>query len=84
MEGKEIEKTNEEKDLSIIVDTNLKFVQHINTKVKKANQMLVIIKRTFTFMDNEMLLILFKRLVRPHLKYGNSVWSVINKKMKYF
>ena len=35
MEGKEIEKTNEEKYLGIIVDSNLKFVQHINTKVKK-------------------------------------------------
>ena len=44
-------KTNEKKDLGIIVDSNLKCVQHINTKVKKANQMLGIIKRTFTFMD---------------------------------
>ena len=80
MEGKEITKTDEEKDLGIIVDTNLKFVQHINTKVKKANQMLGIIKRSFSFMDKEMLLILFKSLVRPHLEYGSSVWSVIYKK----
>ena len=35
MEGKKIMKTIEEKDLGIIVDTNLKFVQHINTKVRK-------------------------------------------------
>ena len=68
MEGKEIMKTNEEKHLGIIVDTNLKFVQHINTNVEKANQMLGIIKRSFSFMDKEMLFILFKSLVRPHLE----------------
>ena len=31
-------------------------------------------------MDKEMFLTLYKSLVRPHLEYGSSVWSVIFKK----
>jgi hypothetical protein len=40
------------------------------------------IKRSFDFMDKDMFLILFKSIVRPHLEYGSSVWSVIYKKKK--
>jgi hypothetical protein len=31
-------------------------------------------------MDKEMFLQLFKSLVRPHIEYGSTVWSVANKK----
>ena len=31
-------------------------------------------------MDKDIFLTLFKSIVRPHLEYGNSVWSVIYKK----
>ena len=60
LHGREKMKTSEGKNLGIIVDTNLKFVQHINTKVKTASQMFDIINRSLNFMDKEMLLILFK------------------------
>ena len=42
--------------------------------VNKANQMIGIIKRTFTFLDKDILLKLYKAIVRPHLEYGNTVW----------
>jgi hypothetical protein len=48
--------------------------------VFQANQRLGMIKRSFDFMDKDMFLTLFKSIVRPHLEYGNSVWSVIYKK----
>jgi hypothetical protein len=41
------------------------------------------IKRSFDFMDKDMFLILFKSIVRPHLEYGSSVWSVIYKKRSH-
>ena len=72
--------TTEEKHLGIIVDNKLKFSQHISSKVKKAHQMLGIIRRSFSHLDKDMLLVLYKSLVRPHLEYGSSVWSTINKK----
>jgi hypothetical protein len=40
MEEKNITKSDEEKDLGIIIDGKLKFRQHINIQTKKANQKL--------------------------------------------
>ena len=64
----------EEKDLGVIFDRQLKFDKHIHNAVTKANQMLGIIKRSFTFLDKDMLTRLYKSLVRPHLEYANAVW----------
>jgi hypothetical protein len=47
MEEKNITKSDEEKDLGIIIDGKLKFRQHINIQTKKANQKLGMIKRSF-------------------------------------
>ena len=80
MAGDEITKSTEEKDLGITIDNKLKFQQHISIQVKKANQKLGIIYRSFSHMDKEMFLVLYKSLVRPHLEYGSTVWSVICKK----
>ncbi|KAK3101483.1 hypothetical protein FSP39_003928 [Pinctada imbricata] len=80
MAGKEITKINNEKDLGIIIDNELKFQTHICTQVKKANQILGLIKRSFSYLDEEMFLTLYKSLVRPHLEYGSNIWSVIYKK----
>jgi hypothetical protein len=52
----------------------------INQQTKKENQRLGMIKRSFDYMDKDMFLTVFKSIVRPHLEYGSSVWSVIYKK----
>ena len=80
MEGEEITRSSEEKDLGINIDDKLKFQSHISIQVKKANQKLGLIRRSFTYMDTEMFLTLFKSLVRPHLEYGSNFWAVIYKK----
>ena len=80
MEDEDISSSNTEKDLGIHIDSKLKFQTHISTQVKKANQKLGLIKRSFSYMDKEMFLTLYKSLVRPHLEYGNNIWSVIYKK----
>ena len=70
-----LEKCEEEKDLGITFDANLKFDIHISNIVKKANQMLGLIRRTFTFRNKSIFLKLYKSLVRSHLEYGNVVWN---------
>ena len=62
------------------MDKALNFSEHINSKVNKANRNLGIIYRTFTFMDKEMFLILFKSLVRPRLEYAVTVCALLYKK----
>ena len=46
----------------------------------KANRIMGMIKRSFTCIDKEMFICLFKSLVRPHLEYINAVWSPWYKK----
>ena len=57
-----------QKDLGVITDKDLKFTEHINSKIKVANRNLGLIFRTFTYLDKDMFLNLYKSLVRPHLE----------------
>ena len=78
----ELEKVKKEKDLVVIIDQNLTFRDHINSKVNIANRNLGIIFRTFTYIDEEMFLNLFKSIVRPHIEYATPIWSLLYKKDK--
>ena len=74
-----LKKINEEKDLGVTVDSNLTFKKHISQKIAKANSMLFLIKNCFKHLDQEMLKLLFKSIVRPHLEYASNVWNPIHK-----
>ena len=39
-----------------------------------------LIRRSFSYMDETTLLMLYKALVRPHLEYANSICNPYNKK----
>ena len=47
-----------------------------------ANRNLGIIYRTFTYLNPEMFLSLYKSIVRPHLEYASVIWSPLYKKDK--
>ena len=70
-----LEEVDYEKDLGILIDSQLKFHQHTAAAVKKANQILGIIKRSFALLDEFSLPLLYKSMVRPHLEYGNVIWG---------
>ena len=76
----ELETVKSEKDLGVTIDCNLSFRDHINSKVNLANRNLGIIFRTFTFLDEETFLHLYKSLVRPHVEYSTPNWSPYYKK----
>ena len=57
----------EERDLEIIVQSNLKVSSQCVKVVKTANKILGMIKRTFTSRDKDIIVSLYKTLVRPHL-----------------
>ena len=56
------------------MDEHLSFDQHISAKVKKANSMSAIIRRTFQHLDHKAFIPLYKTFVRTHLNYASSVW----------
>lgn len=53
---------------------------HIAYTVSKANKILGLIKRSFSYRDGQLLKQLFTSLVRPHLEYGNVAWHPYYKK----
>ena len=73
--NKELENTSEVKHLGIIVDKNFRFLNHVIDKINKANQIMGIIRRTMVYINNHNFNQIYTSLVRPHLKYGNVVWS---------
>ena len=76
----DIENIKSEKDLGVFFDNELKFNEHIAIKVKKANQALGMIRNTFSCLDKEIFLPLYKSFVRPHLEYASVIWSPTYKK----
>ena len=64
-----------EKDLGVIIDSELNFDSHITSKINKANSVAGLIRRTMQFLDADSFRLLFTALVRPHLEYANSVWN---------
>ena len=47
----------------------------ISAKVRKANAIVGLIRRTFSFLDCRMFKKLYTTFVRPHLEYAQAVWS---------
>ena len=64
----------------VTFDRTSRFDNHILNCVNKASRMLGLLKHTFTFMDKEMFLPLYKTLIRPHLEYATVAWSPFLKK----
>ena len=69
------------RDLGVIIDTNLKFQEHINLIMKQANQRANLIHRYFLSKDSLNLTRGFKIYVRPLLEYDSSVWTPHNKNL---
>ena len=72
---RELEHVFEEKDLGVVMDSNLNFEDHIISKVNKANSIMGLIRRSFSFLDGNLFKKLYISFVRPHLEYAQAVWS---------
>ncbi len=60
--------------MGVLIDDELKFHKHVSAAVSKANQTLGIVKRTFDALNKELVPIVYKHQVRPHLENGNAIW----------
>ena len=61
----------------VTFDPTLTFSRHVGIIVNKANRILGVIKRSFTYMDADMFNVLYTTLVRSHLEYTNCIWNPI-------
>jgi len=74
IDGKSVKVVTEEKDLGIIVNKDLKVAHQCAVATKAANRILGLVKRTFSSRRKDIIVRLYKSLIRPHLEYCMSVW----------
>jgi hypothetical protein len=70
-----LESSMAERDLGVIVQSDLKWRQQVEAASSKANQILGSLRRTFQHNSLELWKILYKTYVRPHLEFAVSVWN---------
>ena len=75
-----LQQVTEDKDLGVTFCETMKLGKHILNCVNKANKIIGVVKRSFTFMDKDMFIQLYKALLRQHLKYTTVVWNPYLKK----
>ena len=66
---------NDMKDIGVIMDSDLKFEKHINSKIDTANKILGIIRRSFMYLSAEIFIPLYKAMVRSHFDYAMVIWN---------
>lgn len=75
IEGTMLNSVTLQKDLGITVTNNLKWETHIIEIVKRANSLLYMIRKAFSYITAGLFLKLYKTYVRPLLEYGYQIWS---------
>ena len=73
---------DQEKHLGVTMDKELTFRQNADLTVSKANRIMGLIRRSFTYLDKRSFAMLFKALVRPIPEYNNTGIHVSNLSMR--
>ena len=73
--GNQLENLDNFRDLGIKIDSKLKFHIHTNTVVRKAYRVLGLICKSFECKDSDVMVKLYKTLVRPIIEYNNVLWG---------
>ena len=75
-----IEKSLVERDLGLMVSSDLKWVTQVDKATKSAKAIIAQIKNSFSYFDAELVRLLYVTLVRPHLEFAVPVWNPYLKK----
>ena len=82
MQGRHLSTVETVRDLGVYISSNLKSASHCYEASCKANKMLGLVKRTIKHRSPDLMVRLYKSLVRPHLQYCSPAWSPHNRKDK--
>ena len=75
LEGSDLENVESIKYLGVTITSDLRWNTHESNVCTKANRTLGFLKRNLYFCPQEVKEAAYKRLVRPVLDYGSSVWD---------
>ena len=71
----ELPQTLSEKDLGVTITNNFTWTTHIDISIKKAHSVMAWIMRVIIAKKPQIMLQLYKTLVRPHLEYCVQLWN---------
>jgi len=83
MNGHQLATVTEERDLGVQLTSDMKPSRQCQLAYSTASKVLAMIGRTMTYKSLDVLLRLYKSLVRPHLAFCISVWSPYYSKDKH-
>ena len=75
LDGIALDSVQSETDLGVDVSCNLKWDDHIKSSLSKANKMMAWVSRNVICKTKEVMSIIYRYLIRPHLEYCVQVWS---------
>ena len=75
-------RTTQEKDLGVTFSADMKVSEHCRIASSKGNKMLWLIMRTIMCKEKQLMVPLYKAIVRPHLEYWIQAWRPYRKKDK--
>ena len=78
----QLEIANETKQLGVILQSNLKFYNHIQSKTRRAIQQLGMIKRVLYGAPEKPKLLACTTLFRQHVEYASTVWDLSTKQLQ--
>ena len=73
-------RTTQEKDLGVTFSAGMKVSEQCGIAASKGSQILGLIRRTITYKEKQLIVPLYKAIVRPHLEYCIQAWRLYRKK----
>ena len=73
-------RNTQEKDWGLTFSADMKVSEQCGIAASKGNKMLWLIRRTITYKEKQLILPLYKAIVRPHLEYCIQAWRPYRKK----
>ena len=73
-------RTTQEKDLGVTFSADIKVSEQCGIAASKGNKTLGLIRRTIMYKEKQLIVPLYKAIVRPHLEYCIQAWRPYHKK----
>ena len=80
LDGNQIISVSLQRDLGIIISSDLRWDHQVNENCKKASKVLGMIARNFMHKTRNIILPLYETLIRLHLEYGVQFWGTTLRK----
>ena len=69
-----LDRTTKENDLGLTLSADMKVSEQCGIAASKGNNILRVIRRTITYKEKQLIVPLYKAVVRPHLEYCIQAW----------